>query len=237
VAAFADCSKFAISSPQRALCETPRQKASHPSSPTYYIWDSSSPADRLFRNGHQTRQIQRQSDRIVGSYAHHVIAHQPFAYAGAVGTDFVRYFTPGAPRPSTTKPARRPYRRAAVAEPIDQRYRRQFIPDAHIAVRAPAGALRTYRELVHVPRPLLALVALAALLAVALRTLSHREIALLSVSAIALLLGTAATAGFGLRYLLPAVPLLALGGGLAGRDLLSWSRSRSTINATRPSRR
>jgi hypothetical protein len=90
---------------------------------------------------------------------------------------------------------------------------------------------------VHVPRPLLALLALAALLAVALRTRSHREIALLSVSAIALLLGTAATAGFGLRYLLPAVPLLALGGGLAGRDLLSWSRSRSTNNAARLSRR
>jgi hypothetical protein len=236
VAAFADCSKFAVSAAQRALCETPRQKASHPSSPTYYIWNSSSPADRVFRNGHQTRQIQRRSDRIVGSFAHHVIAHQPVAYARAVGTDFVRYFAPGATPfndavSATSLPA------AAVAEPVNQRYRRQFIPNAHITVQAPAGALRTYRRLVHVPRPLLALLALASLLAVARRTRSQREIALLSVSAIALLLGTAATAGFGLRYLLPAVPLLALGGGLASRDLLSWLPSRSTNNATRFPRR
>jgi hypothetical protein len=46
----------------------------------------------------------------------------------------------------------------------------------------------------------------------------------LSGSGLLLILGTAATAGFGLRYLLPAVPLLALGGSLALRDLIPGLR-------------
>ena len=39
-----------------------------------------------------------------------------------------------------------------------------------------------------------------------------------------ILLGTAATGGFALRYLLPAVPLLAIGGGIAVAQLYARSR-------------
>ena len=38
-----------------------------------------------------------------------------------------------------------------------------------------------------------------------------------------ILLGTAATGGFALRYLLPAVPLLAIGGGVAPAQLIRAS--------------
>jgi hypothetical protein len=63
------------------------------------------------------------------------------------------------------------------------------------------------------------------LVGLALRVVARREVLLFGGTALILLLGTAATGGFGLRYLLPTVPLLAIGGGLAGRDLamaLSW---------------
>ena len=39
-----------------------------------------------------------------------------------------------------------------------------------------------------------------------------------------ILLGTAATGGFALRYLLPAVPLLAIGGSLAVAQLSARAR-------------
>jgi hypothetical protein len=65
----------------------------------------------------------------------------------------------------------------------------------------------------------LALLALAVILAVVLRLPMRREVLLLGGTPLVLLLGTAATGGFGLRYLLPAVPLLAIGGALASRDL------------------
>jgi hypothetical protein len=78
---------------------------------------------------------------------------------------------------------------------------------------------------IHVPRPALALLALAALIALALRLPARREVLLFGGAGLMLVLGTSATGGFGLRYLLPAVPLLAIGGGLAGRDLAAvWGR-------------
>jgi hypothetical protein len=43
----------------------------------------------------------------------------------------------------------------------------------------------------------------------------------------ALMVGTAATASFGIRYLLPAVPLMAIGGFLAAWDLFSRRRGQT----------
>jgi hypothetical protein len=52
---------------------------------------------------------------------------------------------------------------------------------------------------IHVPRPVLALLALASLAPSPLRVRLRREVFLLSGSGLALIVGTAATAGFGLR--------------------------------------
>ncbi len=46
-----------------------------------------------------------------------------------------------------------------------------------------------------------------------------------------ILLGTAATGGFALRYLLPAVPLLAIGGSIAVAQLLELLHRRRLVGA------
>jgi hypothetical protein len=81
--------------------------------------------------------------------------------------------------------------------------------------------VRWYRGVFHVPRPVLALLAIVSLLGAVLRIPARREVVLLSGSALLVLLGTSATGGFSLRYLLPAVPLLAIGGSIAGAQLLN----------------
>jgi hypothetical protein len=86
--------------------------------------------------------------------------------------------------------------------------------------------VQSYRGAFHVPRPALALLALAVMVALALRLSARRELLLLGGTPLVLLLGTSATGGFGLRYLLPAVPLLAIGGALASRDLMAGLHAR-----------
>jgi hypothetical protein len=102
-----------------------------------------------------------------------------------------------------------------------------FVPH----VRPPAKRVRDYHETFHTPRPLmgaLALAAVAALLASAIAALlrrsplpRRREVFLLSGAALAMLLGTAATSEFVLRYLIPVVPLLVCGGMAACADMLA----------------
>jgi hypothetical protein len=75
-----------------------------------------------------------------------------------------------------------------------------------------------------VPRPLLALLVLISAPAIGRGTRARKEILLLTGSGMALVMGTAATAGFGIRYLLPAVPLMAIGGTLAICDLFAGHR-------------
>jgi hypothetical protein len=225
VAAVADCAGAGVPGAQRPLCESTPQRRSHPDSPTWYIWDGSSPAARLFHGGHQTRETQEHANRVLAAFARRIIVHQPLDYIRLVGGDALRYFTPGATPfndavSATSLPA------TAGAEPRNERDRRRVLPTVHPAVRSPAGLVRAYRDPIHVPRPVLALLALTALVAVALRTAKRKEVLLLAGSGLALVLGAAATAGFGMRYLLPAVPLLGIGGSLAVRDLLERRRSR-----------
>jgi hypothetical protein len=137
----------------------------------------------------------------------------------AVGTDIVNYFTPGATPfndavSATSLPA------SAAAEPVSDRVRDRVLPGVRPTVESPAGFVRSYPGAVHVPRPLLALLVLGSALALVLRVTARREILLLTGGGMALVIGTAATAGFGIRYLLPAVPLIAIGGCLAASDLI-----------------
>lgn len=240
VAGFADCAGAGIPASERPLCQTAAQRASSPDAGTWYIWDGNSPADRLFHGGHQTRQLQERANRRLSDFADRIIVHQPLAYLDASFSDFLRYFTPGAtPFNDAVSATSLPVR--ASDEARSERVRRRVLPSMHPRVRSPAGFVRAYRSVVHVPRPVLALLALASLAALLWRVPARREILLLSGAAVLIVLGTAATAGFGLRYLLPAVPLLATGGALALRDLsllalpLSPSRGRR-LWARRPRR-
>jgi hypothetical protein len=107
------------------------------------------------------------------------------------------------------------------------------LPSVRPEVTAPAALLRRYRDIVHVPRPLLALLLVASAAALALKRPSPREVLLFAGSGLAQIVGTAASAGFGIRYLLPAVPLLAIGGAVALGNLLA----RQTLTAERPPHR
>ncbi len=221
VAAFADCRGAGVPAAARPLCETDAERRAHPGAPTWYIFSLASPAGRMFGGYGRTPGAQARSNAVLGSFARRIVVHQPLDYLGAVGGDVLRFFTPGATQfddsvSATALPA------AANAEMIVKDVRHRYLPSVQIQVQSPSALMRGYRRVVHVPRPVLALLALASLAALIIQVPARREVLLLSGSGLALLVGTAATAGFGLRYLLPAVPLMALGGTLAGRDL--WLR-------------
>jgi hypothetical protein len=218
VAGFADCSGAAIAPAARQLCETTADRASHPRDPDWYMWDVSSPAIRLFHPGHETKAGRARANAILGAFARRIILHQPGPFAAAVGADFLRYFTPGA-TPYADAVSATSLPQTANRETVDQSIRKRFIPAVRPAVQSPAGFVRGYRGVIHVPRPLLALLALAVIIALALQLPMRQESLLLGGTALVVLLGTSATAGFQLRYLVPVVPLLAIGGALAIRDV------------------
>jgi hypothetical protein len=152
-----------------------------------------------------------------------MIVHHPLDFVDATLSDFVRYFTPDAvPYNDAVSATSLP--RSTAREAHSAATQQRDLPGLKLHVRSPAAFVRAYRGVLHVPRPLLALLALAALLAVWLRVPARREIFLLAGSAVMILLGTAATGGFALRYLLPAVPLLAIGGAVAVAQLLKPNR-------------
>jgi hypothetical protein len=147
-------------------------------------------------------------------------------YVRAAGGDFLRFFTPGATQfddavSATALPA------TATAETVVPDVRNRYLPTVEPRVQSPSTLVRGYRGIVNVPRPVVALLAIASVVALVMRIRARREVLLLSGCGLALLLGTAATAGFGLRYLLPTVPLLAIGGTLAFGDLWLLWRSRA----------
>jgi hypothetical protein len=223
VAGFADCNGIKLEPAERRLCETSAQRASHPTAPDWYIWGPS-PAMREFHPDTQSIAQVAPTNRVLESFSRTMIVHHPLNFAGATLSDFVHYFTPGAvpynDAVSATSLPRSPAREAS--SPATQR---RDLPGLKLKVKSPSGIVRAYRGVMHVPRPVLALLALAALWAVIVRVPARREIFLFAASAVMLLLGTAATGGFALRYLLPAVPLLAIGGGTAVAQLAvraSW---------------
>ncbi len=222
VAGFADCNGVKIKPAARGLCETSAQRKSHPTAPDWYIWGPS-PAMRLFHPDTQSIAQVAPTNRVLESFSRTMIVHHPLDFVDATVSDFLRYFTPDAvpynDAVSATSLPRSPAKEAHSAAT-----QQRDLPGLKLHVRSPAGFVRAYRSVLHVPRPVLALLALAALLAVCLRVPSRREIFLLGGTAVMILLGTAATGGFALRYLLPAVPLLAIGGGIAVAQLLERRR-------------
>jgi tetrahydromethanopterin S-methyltransferase subunit F len=225
VAAFADCRGAGIPADALTLCESAAQRHAHAGAPTWYIFSPISPAGRMFGGHGKTAPAQAHSNTVLGSFARRIIVHQPVDYVRAVGGDFLRFFTPGATQfddsvSATALPA------TASAETVVQDVRARYLPTAEPTVQSPSALVRGYRGIVHVPRPVLALLCIASVAALLVRVRARREVLLLSGCGLALLVGTAATAGFGLRYMLPTVPLLAIGGTLAIRDLcLLWRPS------------
>jgi len=228
VAGFADCDGVKLEAAARPLCESKAQRTSHPSAPDWYVWGPS-PAQHLFKPATEPISTVASTDAVLRSFSEAILRHQPLAFADATVSDFARYFTPGATAyndaiSATSLP------RSARAEATSPSVRRRDEPGLRPSVRSPSGLVRAYRRIVHVPRPLLALLALAALLALLTRAPARREILLLAGTGLCLLLGTAATGGFALRYLVPAVPLLAVGGSLAVAQIAAGHRTPAAHN-------
>src|SRR5207248_2787720 len=84
----------------------------------------------------------------------------PLEYVSAIGTDILHYFTPGATPfndavSATSLPAR------TAAEPVNERIRQRVLPGVRPTVRSPADFIRSYRDVIHLLRPLLALFVLS----------------------------------------------------------------------------
>ena len=187
------CRPADVPASERALCRLRARDRGR--SPSYYIFSRRSPAHRAFGGISGDARRQSRVDARLMSFSLGVIRQRPGEYAELVLGDLGRFFAPGVPSLS----------------------RRD---DRTLRLPASNAVLDGYGDVVHTPRWLLAASALAALvaLAVAPRAAALR-LALPLGCTLAMLLGVAAAAGFALRYLLPAVPLLVVAGAGAAAEL------------------
>jgi hypothetical protein len=226
VAGFADCSGVKLRAEARKLCESKAQRASHPSAPDWYVWGPS-PARKLFNPAQESVAQIAPTNRVLESFDHAIIRHQPLEFIGTSLRDFARFFVPYAPYNNAISATSLP--RSASDESTDPAIQRRDLPGLKLSVRSPAPIVRAYRSVIHVPRPVLGLLALAGVLGICLRIPARREVFLLVGGAMIILFATAATGGLSLRYLMPIVPLLAIGGSIATAQMLSGARfSRSS---------
>jgi hypothetical protein len=233
VGEIADCSRFTPPRGTGRLCESAAQRAN--GTPLSYIWSGRSPANRFY-GGPGTPG----SSEPLRSFATAVIKARPAAYAGVVARDVLRYFRPGessAGRSDSaiTLPAKPDQQTAPVNPDVRDAFFPGYAPRAH----APADLARAYAAVVHPPRPLLGLLVVATLVLLGHAVFARRrlraqlqrwpEALLLTGMGMAMLIGTAASSAFVVRYLIPAVPLLVAGGTVALADLARAYRSgRST---------
>jgi hypothetical protein len=226
VGEIADCGDAKVPAAARPLCN--RNARDRREGAAYHIWNADGPARRTFGGMSTDPEVQARSNDALRGFARAIIRDRPGRYADLVWDDFLRYFTPGARSRGNSDLAvalpqfGRIVRRNEIA-------RDRWFPGYVPHVRPPAKRVRDYHERVHVPRPLMAALAVAALLELALAAVAlalrrsgpprRREVFLLAGAALAMLLGTAATSEFVLRYLIPVVPLLVCGGVAAAADI------------------
>jgi hypothetical protein len=238
VGQFADCGNADIPADARPLCN--RNARDRREGAAFHVWNADGPARRVFGGMSRDPERQARSNRILRQFAVAIIRDRPLKYAKVVGTDFLRYFRPGSMSGGNSDlalslPERgRLVRRNEVA-------RDRYFPNYEPEVHSPAALMRGYQKRIHTSRSLLALLVAAALAALFLaaarrRAVVHwREVGLLSGMALAMLLGSAATSEFILRYLIPAVPLIVCAGVAACTDLgrEAWKSPRARLSAAR----
>ena len=232
VAELADCGRFSPPSGTAALCPTGTigdpDGSGDPAA--YYQFSPYSPARRTFGDLYGAPAEERlHANSRLRDFALAAIEDRPLRFTGLVAAETLRFFRPGEmsrvaayDEPILFPEDPRPVE--AVAEGAREAYAPGYVPRAG----APARTLAAYGRLLHTPRwlvGLLVLATLAALVACASArwrpVLRHRRASFLLVgSALALLVGSALT-HFEPRYLVPVVPLVLVGGGLAVWDLAS----------------
>ena len=229
----ADCKRFAPSPEERPLCRATPEHLRHP---LYFVWDRQSPAQQRFGEPVNLNppELER-AEEVLRGFALKVIRSRPADYAEVVATDLLRFFVPGRMSPygpSGNAPILFPER-------ARDKFFRPRLGDAYFAVRAapdihpPSAAVREYQRWIHTPRWLFGAWALAGVLTLLLGLSSRLrpalkrrpEVFLLMGSGLAILLGTVATAGFSVRYLVPLAPLFVCGGIAAALDLAAAARA------------
>ena len=228
VAPIADCRGADIPADARPLCNrTPRDRRE---GAAFHIWNADGPARRNFGPMSRDPAVQDRSNHILRSFATAIIRDRPGEYAELVGDDFIRYFQPRAmSRGNSDLALTFPEHGRLVRRNAEARDR--WFPGYTAEVHPPSGLVRSYQERFHAPRRLLGLLGLAGLISLLAGVVSaamgrdgfarRREVFLLTGAGLAMLLGTAATSEFVLRYLIPAVPLLVCGGLAGAADLLA----------------
>jgi len=234
VGQFADCGTAKIPADARPLCA--RNARDRREGAAFHVWNADGPARRVFGGMSRDPDEQARSNDTLRRFALAIIRDRPLRYTRAVTSDFLRYFYPGArSRGNSDLALTLPERGRIVRrnELIRDRYFPNYRPEVH----RPASLMRDYQRRLHTPRWLMGMLTLAAIAALAASvvgrrrvTIAHRrETFLLTGAGLAMLLGSAATSEFVLRYLLPVVPLLVCGGLAACADLLELARSREKL--------
>lgn len=215
-----DCRGATVAPQAHPLCV-----AGSPSQgPAYFLFDRASPARRAFGGISGNARRQAFSNALLRRFAVDIIAAHPGAYARLVAADLVRSFSPGASAGAREDATVRLPRTVHLSSD-DRRERRGLPPGWTPHAHAPAALLSTYSRVVRVPRLLMALMVALSLVAMVLVRQRRLTILLLSGSAVAMLAGSAATAGYAARYEIPVVPLLVCGGVASTTMLLARGRS------------
>jgi beta-1,4-mannosyltransferase len=234
VETFANCSIIKPPANEKWLClKTP---TSDRLSPDDYLWGySGHPA--IFASAPTGTKFSARTSAVAEKFAIHAIEHQPLAYAASVTSMFLRTFQHGpttdgqaewmfpASKPQTVQQlaAENPGTNPAVF------YLYNGGRDPSTQFRQPyADILRAYQDVMVVPPPVLAAIALVGLIGVGLafKRRMHGGAAFLPWAVgITMLLVPTATSDYEARYVVAAVPFLAIAAALATREI-AWSNKR-----------
>jgi hypothetical protein len=220
----APCGKAEIPATGRRLCE---RRGNKEEGHAFYIWQRGSPARRLFGGPDDGSQAhRRRANGVLTDFALAVVRDRPADYGEVVMRDFGRYFVPGE-RTGDRAENLPTAPEVTLADPFARRVVRRYIPGYVAPTYDPGAFLVRLEYRLHTPRWLLAFLAFCPL-AAAVMALVRRgrgdagrtaEAVFLGATGLLVLLGSAATSGFVLRYLIPEVPLLVCGGVLALHEL------------------
>jgi hypothetical protein len=210
----------------------------------YSLYSAESPMQRAVGNLYSLPADQRRvANARLRAFARDVIHDRPFAFARIVARDTAKYFVPGTMSrlKGFDEPITFPERSRGVPA-VARSVQRSYAPGYTAPPDGRARILPFYQRWVHTPRWLLAALVVASLVALATRVwpggarrrqLAHLgEIALLTGAGLALVVG-AALNHFEVRYVIPAVPLLVMGGTVAVSELVAASAPRRAPAAER----
>jgi hypothetical protein len=220
VAIVADCAKLELTTEQRELCPT-QPLDRRPERGDWYVWND----PNLARFG-------MDQDALIGSFAKAVITQQPWDYLAMVTRDTARFLAPGIPNGPATSclfqwwafPAELPdtasngerckpllaNSNSFSAEPVNP------VINEHSRLRK---AFAVYSDWITVPRTALGIAVLLGLAAACWRPRrpgwrDGLDSAALTTIAVGLLVLAAATTMYEIRYALPSIVLLGMGGAL-----------------------